>query len=199
MIPVARQDEPDDFDDEVRKPGLAWLKSHKIPLNKKLPPKTAIEPYWRRCLDALHERYAGACAYLAVFVEREAGGVTVDHYVPKSRRAGLAYEWTNYRLACSSMNGRKSDFEKLIDPFTLKPDTFHLELVTGRIYPNPELSGAALEKATLTIKRLGLDTDGRRLMRVRHYNNYREKGYPAAYLQEYSPFVFAEAKRQGLL
>ena len=29
---------------------------------------------------------------------------SVDHFVPKSRRWDLVYEWSNYRLACTTMN-----------------------------------------------------------------------------------------------
>ena len=29
---------------------------------------------------------------------------SVDHYVAKSGRWDLAYEWSNYRLACAAMN-----------------------------------------------------------------------------------------------
>jgi len=199
VIPVEKQEEPANFDDDVRQPGLRWLREQKIVFNKKLPPGTELVPYWRKCLDDLHTSYAGVCAYLCVFVERVTGGVSVDHYVPKSLRARLAYEWSNYRLACFTMNARKLDFSSVLDPFTLKAETFLLELVTGRIYVNPRLTGTARKRAEDTIERLRLDSAECREIRARHYQNYCEFGYPEDYLKKYSPFVWIEAKRQGLL
>ncbi len=199
MIPVRLQPEPARFHALVRQKGLRWLKMHNIPLDRRLPVGTQIKPCWRACLNDLHTAYAGVCAYLCVYIEREVGGATVDHYVAKSRRADLAYEWDNYRLASARMNSRKRDYSTVLDPFTLKADTFRLELVTGRVYANPDLKKVRFDRAKKTIERLGLDSSGFRMMRVRHYFNYREKGYPAGYLLEYSPFVYVEAKRQGLL
>lgn len=198
MIPVAAKPEPSDFDARVRQPGLAWLAANGIPLNKKLPPKTLLGAYWRRCLDDLHTSYGGICSYLCVFVERCTGGVSVDHLVPKSRRAGLAYEWSNYRLACMAMNAAKRDYEDVLDPFSLAPETFHLELVTGRIFPNPALTGAAASAAKDCVDRLGLDEPEPRRMRVRHFQDYLAHR-STDFLRRYSPFVWYEANRQGLL
>jgi len=199
MIPVHPQNEPASFDKRVRQPGLLWLGKKNIPLKAVLQPGTKIKPYWRRSLDDLHKSYDGVCAYLCVFVERVAGGVSVDHYLPKSRQAGLAYEWSNFRLACMTMNSRKMDFSTVLDPFVIGPDTFRLELVTGRIYIRPDLLGAQRSAAQDTITRLRLDSYKCREMRARHYEKYREFGWPESWLQQYSPFVWVEANRQGLL
>ena len=185
------QPEPSSFDAKVRRPGLAWLAAKKIPPAQKLAPKQTIQPYWRHCLDELHERYDGVCAYLSVFMERCTGGVSVDHFVVKSRKAGLAYEWSNYRLACATMNSRKRDFEDVLDPFSLTPETFHLELVTGRIYPNPALVAHDREAARATIDRLSLDDAGCREMRARRYQEYREHNLTSEYLKKQSPFVLS--------
>ncbi|SUS06973.1 conserved hypothetical protein [uncultured Defluviicoccus sp.] len=125
--------------------------------------------------------------------------MSVDHYVPISRRVDLAYEWSNYRLACLTMNARKRDFESVLDPFSLPPETFHLELVTGRIYPNPALSGPDAKEAQDTIDRLKLDNSGNRELRARRYQDYCESNLPEDYLRRHSPFIWFEAGRQGLL
>jgi uncharacterized protein (TIGR02646 family) len=199
MIPVAAQPEPPAFDAEVRQKGLSHLKKRGFPLAQPLPPKAEIEPYWRACLTDLHQAYGGVCAYLCIFFERVIGGASVDHFIAKSSNAGLAYEWSNYRLACSTMNSRKREFSDVLDPFSLAPDLFHLQLATGHIYPNPALSTEPLRLVQQTIDRLGLDDPACRELRARWYQEYLEHGLPAAYLKRKSPFVWSEAHRQGLL
>lgn len=199
LIPVTAKGEPRSFDKKVRKPGLAWLKKNKIPLSAKPPISAKLPPCWRKCLGELHTSYSGVCAYLCVFVQRVTGGVSVDHYVAKSSQAGLAYDWDNYRLACSTMNARKRDFSNVLDPFTLAAGMFHLELVTGKVFPNPALTFTDTDAATATIKRLGLDNGQCRKMRARRFSDYLKFKLPAAYLKQHSPFIWLEAKRQGLL
>lgn len=199
MIHVTPQPEPDSFDDEVRRKGLAWLRRKGIALDQPLPANTTIEPYWRRCLDDMHTAYDGCCAYLAIFFERVTGGGSVDHFVAKSQRADLAYEWSNYRLACSRMNSRKREYDDVLDPFDVVTGWFHLELVSGHIFPNPKLQPAQKDAVQATIGRLGLDDPGNREMRARHYQEYRQRLYTADFLKKHSPFVWAEARRQGLL
>jgi uncharacterized protein (TIGR02646 family) len=199
MIPVAAQPEPAAFDAEVRQKGLAHLDKKRFPLNQPLPPKAEIEPYWRACLTDLHQAYGGTCAYLGIFFERVMGGGSVDHFIAKSASAGLAYEWTNYRLACSTMNSRKREYSDVLDPFALAPNLFRLQLSTGHLYPNPELRAAPMRVVEETIERLGLDDPQCRELRGRWYQEYLEHGLPSEYLRRKAPLVWAEADRQGLL
>ena len=199
MIHVNIQPEPGGFDAEVRRKGLAHLRRKKIALDRPLPPKTTIQPYWRACMDDLYAGYQGVCAYLAVFFERVTGGGSVDHFVAKSKRADLAYEWSNYRLACSTMNSRKRAYEDVLDPIEVENGWFRLELVSGWIFPNPGLDFAQRMAVQTTINRLGLDDAGNREMRARHYQEYREGLYTAVFLRLRSPFVYFEAARQDLL
>ncbi len=197
MIRVEAQPEPSSFDIKVRKKGLKYIETNHIDLGAPLPRGQKLNPFWRDCLDDLYNSYNGTCAYLAVFFERCMGGGTVDHFVAKSKRVDKAYEWNNYRLACSIMNSRKRDFDDVIDPFEMVNGWFYLELVSGRIYPNPDCRDA--EKVKKTIDRLGLDDSMNREMRARHYQGYRERLYTADYLKKFSPFVYQEAERQKLL
>lgn len=199
MIHVVSQPEPASFDAEVRQKGLAWLRKKKIALDQPLPTKTTIEPYWRDCLDEMHSSYNGCCAYLAVFFERVTGGGSVDHFIAKSKRADLAYEWDNYRLACSRMNSRKREYDDVLDPFEVETGWFHLEPVTGHIYPNPHLPAEQKQAVQATIDRLGLDDAGNQEIRARHYQEYWEGYYTADFLLKRSPLVWHEAQRQGLL
>ena len=199
MIPVAARPEPASFDVEVRRKGLAHLKKKGFPLGQPLPPKAEIEPYWRVCLTDLHQAYGGVCAYLGIFFERVMGGGSVDHFIAKSASAGLAYEWSNYRLACSTMNSRKREYSDVLDPFFLAPALFQLQLSTGHIYPNPDLDAVPMRLVEETIERLGLDDPQCRELRSRWYQDYLEHGLPSVYLKSKSPFVWSEANRQGLL
>lgn len=67
------------FDAAVPQKGLAHLKEKKIALDKPLPPKSDITPYWRDCLDALYTCHGGMCAYLAIFFERVTGGRSLEN------------------------------------------------------------------------------------------------------------------------
>src|SRR5437870_2757527 len=107
VIHVEPRPEPPAFDAKVRQPGRLWMAGQGIRLDRPLPSRTALEPYWRKCLPELYDAYDGTCAYVAVFFEWVTGGATVDHFAAKSRRPRLAYEWRNYRLVCSRMNSRK--------------------------------------------------------------------------------------------
>ena len=199
MIPVAAQREPDNFDQRVRQPGNAWLHEHGIALDQTLPANSSIKPYWRECLNDLHQAYGGICAYLCVFVPRVTGGLGVDHFVAKSHSAGLAYEWSNYRLACSTMNSRKRDFADVLDPFFLTQNLFRLQLSIGHIYPNPELAPQARVIVEQTIERLALDDTPCRDLRARWFGEYVGEHISADFLLRNSPFVWQEAQRQGLL
>jgi uncharacterized protein (TIGR02646 family) len=200
MIPVQEKPEPATFDTEVRARGLKHLKSKGYALNLPLPSGASIEPYWRgECLDQLHSAYDGVCAYLCVFVERCTGGMSVDHFVAKSALAGLSYEWSNYRLACMTMNSRKREYNDVLDPFALAPDLFRLQLSTGHIYPDPQLDALPMRIVEETIERLGLDDGMCRDMRARWYQEYLDGPLPSDYLRKKSPFVWHEANRQGLL
>lgn len=204
MIPVKQKPQPKDFSKKVAQPGKAWLTKAGLSLNAPIPSGKKPPPHWRKCIKQLHQSYRGVCAYLAVYLELPPGAVTVDHYVAKSKLAGKTYKWSNYRLASATMNSRKRDYDTVLDPFFLKKETFHLDLVTGQIYPNPGLTNAAHAAAKATIDRLKLDKPCRE-MRVRRFDDYLEliaagpNAAAAQQLKKYSPFIWYEANRQGLL
>ncbi len=205
MIPVTAKPEPSSFDAKVRKPGARWLKKQRIAPASPIPKGVTAPPHWRECLDDLHAAYGGVCAYLCVYVERTTGGASVDHFIAKSRLAGQTYEWSNYRLACATMNARKRDYTTVLDPFDVKPGSFHLELVSGRVYANPACSASDRARVEATIRRLGLDQGDCREMRTRRYSDYldaRGANRNLALedqLMRYFPFIWFEADRQGLL
>lgn len=199
VIPVAPQPEPPSFERRVRRRGLAWIRKKRLSLDGAVPEGVAIPDYWRECLGELHRAYRGICAYVCVYIEPIAGQPSVDHFVAKSRRLDQAYEWANYRLACSRMNSRKREFDDVLDPFSLASGTFQLEFGSGKIFPNPDLPPDARALAERTIERLGLDDAECRKLRVEYFTEYAGGHISEDYLHRRCPFVYEEADRQGLL
>lgn len=198
MIPVVLAPEPEKFDKWVRKPGLAWLRENEHLLDVPLPEKKYLPAYWRHLNQDLWEAYGGVCAYLAIYFEWVTGASSTDHFVAKSSQAGLAYEWSNYRLSCLGANRNKNKFDDVLDPMGLAPDTFTLNLVSGEIAPGSGLDAATAQQAQATIRRLHLDSPEHNRMRQRHYRQYLHHK-DAQTLRELSPFVWYEAQRQGVL
>jgi uncharacterized protein (TIGR02646 family) len=197
VIPITQKAKPDDFDTRVQKKGLDWLKKRQISPNQPLPPKTELPDYWTTCIPDLRAAYNHICAYVCIHIEEVTGSATVEHFKPKSLYPGLAYTWDNYLLVCGTMNGRKGDYEDVLNPFSLEANTFFLNLVDGSIRPNPDLPNT--EAAQLTIKRLGLDNPECRKLRLRYWEKYRSKKIVESELLEMSPFAYLEAQRQNLL
>lgn len=203
VIPVQEKPAPKRFNEKVYRPGLAWLKANNLsrgPVPKDKDGKATVElhPYWRECLDDLHKRYRGVCAYTSIYIDRVTGARSVDHYIAKSSAVEHAYRWRNFRLACAKINGRKGTFDDLLDPFTIQPQTFVLDLFTGAISTNPALPQPLLDQAQTTITRLGLDDGDCRAMRIEFFDDYRTGAITAAYLKKKCPFVWYEIRRQGM-
>lgn len=199
VIPVQPAPEPADFNEQVRLPGLRWLQKHKLPLSGPIPPGTLLEPAWRACMKQLHRGYGGHCGYVSFYIEPVTGHRTADHFVPKSRHVELAYEWSNYRLACGKINARKQNFEDVLDPFEIEDQTFELNLCIGSIHPSPRLRSAQRQAAEATIQRLRLDDGECRHMRKVLIDSYVTGQIDEDILRHYSPFVWHEMRRQDWL
>ncbi|HRI72490.1 MAG TPA: hypothetical protein PK156_49985 [Polyangium sp.] len=200
MIPVKLKPAPRDFETKVGLPGASWLEEKGYPRNGPVPrDKTSdLHPYWREVLHDLHDAYDGICAYSCTYLELVQGAHSVDHFVPKSRAVEMAYTWANYRLASKGMNTKKGESTDVLDPFEIADETFFINFVDGRIFPNPKLSREMFEKAAATIRRLRLDSAECRKLRVDHFEDYRVRGVPRECLKRRSPFVYLEIVRQGL-
>src|SRR5882724_1219801 len=123
MIRVIAANEPAIFDAAVRVPGQEYLAS----LASIEDARTNDHPYWRRTLRELHTSYGGICAFTCHWIPYDVGNDTVEHFIPKSVYPSLAYEWSNYRLVCGRLNGRKRDSQDVVDPFDVVPGMFCLE------------------------------------------------------------------------
>ncbi len=199
MIPVAPQPEPPGFDVNVRQPGVRWLARKGIDAQQPIPAGVTLESYWTWCLPELRSAYQSICAYVCVYVELVVGNATVEHFVPKAQRIDLAYEWSNYRFICGTMNGRKSDFTDVLDPFTLADSPFELNFGDFRISVRSGLDMRMATVAESTIARLKLNGADCRKLRENHYNEYLVGDISEVKFRRESPFVHAEAVRLNML
>jgi len=69
----------------------------------------------------------------------------------------------------------------------------------GKILPHPALSPQLQQQVRDMITRLKLDSPGNHDLRVRHFMDYTNKAISSDHFRRYSPFVWMEAQRQGLL
>lgn len=223
MIRVEKQPEPRppdfDFDKEVRQRGRSALAElvgdpatvrRPGPAIKKRAERLAdLDPqdlrrhaYWTRALEALHTAYRGICAYSCFRLE-PLGGSTVDHFVAITRsNLADAYEWDNYRLACSLMNSCKHAFSDVLDPFTVEDGWFVLDIDTLAVQPDPGLTADLRDQVTRTITRLKLNSRECTLYRRRYFDLYWSpsdptKPVPLWFLEEQAPFLAREMRRHG--
>lgn len=82
---------------------------------------------------------------------------SVDHFVPKSRRPDLAYEWSNYRLALPQVNSYKGDSTDVIDPFVVHEGWFVLDFPSCLVRPALALPSATTEQIEKTVQVLKLN------------------------------------------
>lgn len=189
MIRVEPQPEPPDFDASVRQPGLEALAEQ-----REQPPA-----YWRRCLDDLHVAYRGICAYVCIYIDKATGARSVDHFIAKSSDPQLAYEWSNFRLACSLVNSRKGAFDDILDPFEIEDDWFVLEFSFLQICPSPAIDPILRGRAQDTIDRLGLSNKECCDARAEYFDDYIAGHITFSYLERRCPFVAQEMRRQALV
>ena len=195
MIPIKPQPEPDDFDEKVRKEGKYFLS--KVPNPKTKDWKN--RDYWRRSLRDLYDACNHICAYSAQWIPYDTGSPAVDHFIPKTVKPELAYEWDNFRLICSKINTNKGIKKEIIDPFFLPADSFILDFPSMLIKPNSNLLEPLKERVVYTIKELKLNEETWELGRSDKLIDYCNQVYPFDYLKRRYPFIAYELERQGLV
>jgi uncharacterized protein (TIGR02646 family) len=204
VIPVTPKPAPPGFNANVYRKGRKWLEDRNYPLRGPIPKDKdgkdsfALPDYWRAHLRDLHRRYRRVCAYVSIYIDDVTGARSADHFIAKSTAIEHAYRWRNLRLACGKVNGRKGIFADILDPFEIQPETFLLNVVSGRIYPNPALPAADVTKAQVTIDRLGLDDSDCRGRRKTFFRDYCSQDISDAHLKKMCPFVWYEVHRQKL-
>lgn len=156
-----------------------------------------MKPFWKHCAPQLWDAYRGVCAYSSLYIPRGTGARSVDHLLPKSRRRELAYEWSNYRLACLQMNARKNAFEDVLDPFEVRDEWFALELSTLQVIPGDDLPEPLHSQVQQSIDRLNLNDEEFTVARTAHYSAWKDGEMSFRLLRKYCPFLAKELLRQG--
>lgn len=194
MIPVHQQPEPTDFDKKVRTKGVKFLK------REPQPQSWSKCDYWRNALGDLYEVYNRVCAYSAFWIPWSVGTPTVDHFVPKSIKPELAYEWSNFRLSSLKMNARKGNYQDVLDPLLIQPGWFILDFPSLLIKPNPNLDQPIKIKVRNTIKRLKLNDDDRCVQERQSWViEFCKNKHQFEVLKEKAPFIAYELERQNLV
>jgi hypothetical protein len=186
---VEPRPEPPDFDARVRQPGRVDLAST----------EGELRAHWQHCAVQLWEAYRGICAYSSLYIPRGTGARSVDHLLPKSKRREVAYEWTNYRLACSRMNARKGALEEVLDPFEVRDEWFALELSSLQVIPGEGLREELRQRVQETIDRLDLNDDEFVQARVAYYDAFQSGEVRFSYIRKHFPFLARELIRQGVV
>lgn len=195
MIHVDLRPEPDHFDIAVRKPGNVFL--------AKTPQPTSTEwkqhAYWTKISQALHDSYTGICAYTCHWIAYDTGGLTVEHFLPKSKHPRKAYEWDNYRLVCSRLNGRRGTSEKILDPFSIQNGWFTLEFPSLLVKPGIGLAADLIEQIYETCRILKLNDESTcKRSRMKYVANYCAGRIDFQHLESEAPFIAQELARQNL-
>lgn len=201
MIKIIPKPEPADFDDLVRIPGNAFLNARadksKAPTNKEFEGKT----FWREIIPELEVLYDRICAYCCEFIPHVTGGSSVEHFWPKSKQPySEAYEWRNYRLVCTRVNGWKGVKTDVLDPFKIENGWFVIDFATLLV----KAADATSLPVTVTVKQiedtittLKLNHNDRCFKsRKAHLEEYCRSGNIAAF-RAFAPFLAKEVTRQG--
>ena len=194
MILVNQQPEPASFDTRVRQPGLSYLAG----LDPQEKVSFRYREYWRRVIDELHAAYNGICAYTCHYIPLDTGGDTVEHFLPKDQQPLLAYEWENFRLVCNRLNGRKGNYNDVIDPFAVELGMFVLDFPSMQVSHGPGLRAPLRKLARSTIARLKLNHERNVMARLRYVTEYCNGNISSAYLRRHAPFIGSELTRQGI-
>lgn len=200
MIPVTYQKGPPALVNSIATQGKAFLQTK---LGQKISGKEwNANSYWQEATDELHQLYRGFCAYSAEWIPKEKGlGRSVDHFIPKSVRPELAYEWSNFRLCFDRINSAKGEESGIFDPFLIEDGWFAIDFPSLLVTVGNGCPAEKQPQAERTIKVLELDQEwvvNRKRKMIREVT-----ALPPAdqilHLRENAPFLYRELDRQGWL
>ncbi|MDJ0842278.1 MAG: hypothetical protein QNK37_37600 [Acidobacteriota bacterium] len=187
MIHFDPVEEPSDFDQAVRKPGLLWLETNP---NAKRP-----KALWSPFRAHLATGFGWLCAYSAMY---EPVG-TVDHFVSWDEDKTKAYDWSNFRYAASWINSSKKSLPaaKILDPFQVQDDWFELLLPSLQLTVTDTTPQEFKERAKFVLRRLHL-RDDHRVMKQREewYHMYQNGEISLEGLEKKAPLI-ARAVRKA--
>jgi len=189
LIRTTLSPEPPRFASEVRAKGEAYLRINSRPTTKEFNKRA----YWKVALPWLKTAYGNICAFSSLWIP---GQCSVDHYVPKSIRPDLAYEWSNYRLAMDRINNNKADSTRVLDPFQIQNEWFVLDLANLYIGPGDGLDAIIRAQVEETITILRLNDDVWVEIRFEVLRDFLNGTVTLDFLQRRYPFIAAEIARQ---
>jgi len=140
----------------VGDPGRAYLRITPHPTTA----QWRNHDYWSEVKWDLYDAYGGICNFTCHWIPRDTGSITVEHYKPKSRYPNKAYVWSNFRLMCGTLNGRKRDYEDVLDPLRVADGTFIITFPSLLVKPAPNLTRYTARRVLATIARLQLNDEG---------------------------------------
>jgi hypothetical protein len=151
VIRVAPVPEPEAFDREARQRGKAWLAAH--------PDAKRVRDLWTPFRNDLAIGFRSLCGYAAM---HDPTGGTVDHYLSIRNHRQLAYEWSNYRFATSTMNAKKQTADDaVLDPYEVGDGWFEILLPSLQMRVTDRVPPELRERAERTLIVLGLRDDER--------------------------------------
>ncbi len=120
---------------------------------------------------------------------------TVEHFRPKSRFPGFAYQWDNLFPCCDMCQSQKLE---QFDDGLLKPDDddfafmryFVVNFKTGEIEPSPHADEQLQDRAKITIRMYGLNLPARNSARRREWERFCRD--PAPFLDDYNYRFFLD-------
>ncbi len=200
MIQVTLPSPPANYGSEVKRPGETFLRNNPNPTNR----DWQNHRYWHKIHDYLYSEHSGICLYCASWTPRRQQSGTmdhtsVDHFIPKSSNAQLAYEWSNYRMCRSRLNSYKADFQDVLDPCIVSNDWFHLDFTSFLIKPSPHVTNINLKQNIInTISRLRLNIDNDYVTeRIHAVKEYSFDNLSLNILQEKFPFIAYQMSTQN--
>jgi hypothetical protein len=101
---------------------------------------------------------------------------------------------------CGTLNGRKCDYEDVLDPFRIVDRTFIIEFPSLLIKLAPNLTRYMAKRVLATIDRLQLNDEGTCIKaRERYVKQYCQGLIDFAHVVREAPFIGYELNRQGLV
>lgn len=188
VIRVQPVPEPAQFDTEVRQRGRAWLAAN--------PSARRPKDFWSPFRNVLSDGFGSLCGYAAMF---DPTGGTVDHYLSYRNHPHLAYEWSNYRFASSTMNSIKRNADDaVLDPYGIGDGWFEIILPSLQMRITPRVPPEHRSRAETTLSRLKL-RDDERLIRWRQswYEMYSAGELTLDGLERVAPLIAAAVRKQA--
>lgn len=187
MIHVQRVPEPARFESDARQPGTVWLAAN--------PEEGRPIDLWTPFKGYLRDGFGSLCGYAAML---DPTGGTVDHYLSLRNHRHLAYEWSNYRFASSTMNSIKRNAdEAVLDPYEVEGGWFEILLPSLQMRVTALVPPQHRQRAEATLARLRLRDDERMIQwRRSWYEMYEAGELSLEGLERVAPLIAAAVRNQ---